>query len=85
MNTILPASAAIRRRNSRAVATRARWRRQYAELVQEIKAAKQAVREDPRGRATKLRLRTLQLSAQVMMIDRGMITDDLILTAYKWV
>jgi hypothetical protein len=80
-----PVSEHLRRANSRAVQERARWRKQYADLVQEIKQTKQRRREDPQNRSHEVNLNALRIHAQIMMIDRNMLTQDLQMTAYRWV
>ena len=86
MNTnLVRADEKIRRSNSRAVEARQQWRAKYAVLVREIKAAKSDVRNDPQGRASKIRLESLQNMADMMMLDRAMIREDLVQTSYEWV
>ena len=86
MNTnLVRADEKIRRSNSRAVEARQQWRAKYAVLVREIKAAKSDVRNDPQGCASKIRLESLQNMADMMMLDRAMIREDLVQTSYEWV
>lgn len=85
MQNTAPVSVHLRRANSRAVQERARWRARYAELVQEIKATKQRRREDPHNRSYEIHLSALRINAQLMMIDRSMLTMDLQSTAYRYV
>lgn len=86
MNTnLVRADETIRRSNSRAVEARQQWRAKYAVLVNEIKAAKRAVHNDPQGRASKIRLESLQNMADMMMLDRAVIREDLVQTSYEWV
>lgn len=80
-----PASVTIRRRNSRAIDRRSRWRTQYHILQDLIRDAKRDVRTNPECPRAKMLLRSLQMNAQIMMVDREWITDDLENTAYTWV
>lgn len=85
MQNTAPVSVHLRRANSRAVQDRARWRARYADLVNEIKATKQMRRADPHNRRHEIHLNALRIHAQIMMIDRNMLTLDLQSTAYRYV
>jgi hypothetical protein len=80
-----PAPTTVRRLNSRAITRRSRWRTQYNILQDLIRDAKQNVRANPECARAKMMLRSLQMNAQIMMVDREWITDDLESTAYPWV
>lgn len=85
IQNVIPVSAQLRRANSRAVQERDRWRRQYSDLVQQIKLTKHRRREEPMNRAHEIHLNALRIHAQIMMIDRNMLSEDLRMTAYRWV
>lgn len=85
IQNVTPVSVHLRRANSRAVQERNRWRRQYSDLVQEIKIMKQRRREEPQNRSHEIHLNALRMHAQIMMVDRHMLTQDLRMTAYRWV
>ena len=85
IQNVTPVSVHLRRANSRAVQERDRWRRQYSDLVQEIKLTKHRRREEPWNRAHEIHLNALRIHAQIMMIDRNMLSEDLRMTAYRWV
>jgi hypothetical protein len=80
-----PAPSSVRRLNSRAIDRRSRWRTQYNILQDLIREAKQNVRTNPECARAKMLLRSLQMNAHIMMIDREWITDDLESSAYPWV
>jgi hypothetical protein len=75
----------IRKRNKLSVEKRAAWRVRYALLTASIRAAKQQVRSRPTDARAQIELEGLRALAQIMMLERGMITWDLRDSAYRWV
>lgn len=76
---------AIRKRNKLSVEKRAAWRARYARLANAIKQQKRKRREDPHNAQIQIELEGLQTLAQIMMLERTMITWDLRDSAYAWV
>ena len=75
----------IRKRNKLSVDKRTAWRARYAMLTVSIKAAKQRVQQRPSDARAQIELEGLQTLAQIMMMERNMITMDLRDSAYEWV
>jgi hypothetical protein len=75
----------IRKRNKLSVDKRDQWRGRYALLTASIKAAKQQRRMHPSDARAQIELEGLQTLAQIMMMERNMITLDLRDSAYEWV
>lgn len=75
----------IRKRNKLSVEKRSAWRARYARLTASIKAAKQRVKTHPADARVQIELEGLQTLAQIMMMERNMITMDLRDSAYEWV
>lgn len=76
---------AIRKRNKLSVEKRAAWRARYARLANAIKQQKRKRSEDPHNAQIQIELEGLQTLAQIMMLERTMITWDLRDSAYAWV
>lgn len=91
MLNVTLAPEALRRANSRAIADRDRWRRQYATLASAIRRTKSRMRLAHRfGNAQMERdelatLRALRVQADLMMLYRGDLAIELRDTAYRWV
>lgn len=77
--------AITRKRNSLAIQKRAAWRLRYRILADSIRKAKRQVHEKPCDLTVKIELEGLQSLAQIMMMERNLITWDLRDTAYEWV
>lgn len=81
----------IRNQNSYWVNQRNKWRKKYSVLEEEIKNAKRAVRlyhscgENYLANTYSVRLKALQTVANDMMIERYMITQNLVATAYRYI
>ncbi len=74
----------IRNRNSLAIQKRAAWRLRYRILADSIRKAKRQVQAKPCDLTVKVQLEGLQSLAQIMMMERNLITWDLRDTAYEW-
>ncbi len=74
-----------RKRNSMAIHKRAQWRARYNLLTDSIRTAKRNVRMNDTDHKAKIELEGLQTLAQIMMMERNLITWDLRDTAYEWV
>lgn len=85
-----PATQEQRRDNRRAIQRRQEWRTQYALVTQAIRANRARIKESHRryGHNDLLALtalRSLRLTAHLMMLDREDIKADLVDSAYRWV
>lgn len=81
---LLKVDESIRRRNSRALQERAAWRKRYAIIVALIKQAKRESRRNPSGAAEKLKLFSLRVTANHLMMERELIRMDLQDSAYPY-
>jgi hypothetical protein len=81
---ILRVDESVRRRNSRAIQERANWRRRYATMVGLIKDCKREIRRNPQGAAEKMKLTSLRILANHLMIERDLIRMDLQDSAYPY-
>lgn len=79
------APAEIRKRNKLSVEKRSSWRSRYALLTAAIRTAKRKRRDQPHDACAQIELEGLQTLAQIMMMERVMITWDLRDSAYEWV
>ena len=75
----------LRRRNNQAVARREAWRTRYRLLATSIRRGKSAVKRHPASHQHKIELEGLQSLAQIMMMERTLITFDLRDSSYEWV
>lgn len=75
----------IRKRNKWSVDKRAQWRARYALLTAAIRTAKRKRADHPHDAHVQIELEGLQTLAQIMMLERNMITLDLRDSAYEWV
>jgi len=83
MNTRV--SLSQRRENSRAVARRDQWRRQYSVVVKSIRALKAQLRHNAYDPVLTVQLRTMRNLACDMMFERNhYIRFDLVNTAYPY-
>lgn len=78
-------SEVIRKRNKQAVDKRTAWRNRYAMLTHSIRSAKWRVKSTPCDAQLQIELEGLQALAQIMMMERNMISWDLRDSAYEWV
>jgi len=82
-------SEEVRRAHSRAIRAREQWRRRYAVLTSSIRNTKRAIADAHRNNtvncAGEIELRALRHYANLMMMRRDFITDDLRATAYEYV
>lgn len=84
------ASELMRRENRRAVQRRAEWRAKYRLVTQAIRAQREQIKQSHAADGgsdalAQVTLRSLQLTARLMMLDRDDIAWDLRDTAYRWV
>jgi hypothetical protein len=87
---IEPVNEDIRRENTRAIRRRQEWRDRYRLVSQGIRENRQRIRESHRTAGKRdplaeIQLRSLRLTAHLMMLSRSDITFDLRATAYQWV
>ncbi len=83
MNTRV--SESIRRANSRAVARRDAWRRQYSVVCKAIRELKREHRERPYEPVVAVKLRAMRQTACDMMFERNQyIRFELLNTAYPY-
>lgn len=75
----------IRKRNKQSVDKRAQWRARYALLTATIRTAKRKRVKHPHDAHVQIELEGLQTLAQIMMLERTLITLDLRDSAYEWV
>jgi len=78
-----------RRDHSRAIRAREQWRERYAVLSDSIRNAKRllstAHRNNSVDRSGEIELRALRHYADLMMLKREVIKEDLCITAYEYV
>jgi hypothetical protein len=78
-------SDSVRRANSRAVARRNVWRRQYAQVVKSIRSLKSQLVKSGYDPVVHLQLRTMRIVASEMMYERNhYIRFDLVNTSYPY-
>jgi hypothetical protein len=83
MNTRV--SESVRRANSRAIARRDAWRRQYSVVCRAIRGLKQEHRVRPYDPVIAVKLRTMRDTACDMMFERNQyIRFELVTTAYPY-
>jgi ribosomal protein S15P/S13E len=75
----------MRRQNSRAVEKRDRWREKYAQITLIIKKLKQHLRAHPGDRAAQVQLKCMRFAANIMMMQRDVLSERLYDTAYVYV
>ena len=84
-----PATELQRRYNRRSTQRRQEWRVQYALVTQAIRASRNQIKQAHRGgthdAVAGATLRSLRLTAHLMMLDREDIAWDLKNSAYRWV
>ena len=84
-----PATELQRRYNRRSIQRRNEWRVQYALVTQAIRSNRDQLRAAHRGGKLNpmahTMLRSLRLTAHLMMLDREDIAWDLKNSAYRWV
>lgn len=80
-----PVSEHMRRQNSRAVEKRDRWREQYAQVSLVIKRLKRDLRDHPGDRNAQVQLKCMRTAANIMMMQRDVLSERLYDTAYAWV
>ena len=84
-----PATEDQRRYNRRATQRRQEWRVQYALVTRAIRANRERIKQAHRVGGDDLvaltALRSLRLTAHLMMLDREDIKADLVDSAYRWV
>jgi hypothetical protein len=76
---------ALRRSNSRAVEHRNQWRARYSHVTRLIRLNRSFLRNDPNNVELMINLESLRLRANLLMMERDLISNELRRTAYEWV
>ena len=84
MNDFPIASAETRRLHSKWVNKRDKWRNDYLEISNCIRATKSILRRFPDDRFAQITLRSLRGEAYRLMVDRQWICSFLRATSYPW-
>jgi len=84
MNDFPIASAETRRLHSQWIRKRNKWRNDYNEVSNCIRATKAILRRFPDDRFAQITIRSLRQSASSLMEDRAIMRSFLRVTAYPW-
>ena len=88
MNQVQPVSDQHRRNNQKAIRDRTKWRERYAVLTSCIRDTKHRLQAAHRAngfdRSAEIQLDALRVAANVMMLDREWIAEDLRRSSYRY-